>query len=444
MSMDRWARVTRGRKLALSGVLALLFGLTAMGDAVTLGAATTTRVSVHTDGTEGDWHSRSASLSANGRLVVFQSAASNLVDGDLAGVSDIFIHDRTTGKTRRLTRGFDGSEANVDSFSPVISANGRYVAFVSHARNLVPDDTNEVEDIFVLDRGTGITTRISLRSNGRQANGRSDSPAISSDGRFVAFRSAASNLVKGDTNGVADVFVHDRGTGRTARVSVRSNGAQANDGSHEPDISADGRFVVFRSNASDLVKGDTNGKEDIFVHDRRTGITTRASLRSSGAQANDDSESPIVSADGRIVVFESEATNLIRGDSNGFVDVFVHDRVTGRTRRISRHSDGTAGNGSSSSARTSADGRFVAFRSNATNLVGNDANGKADVFIHDRATGRTRLVSRAWDGQPSDGHSWTSAIDPYGRFVVFESEATNLVDGDANDVFDIFVRGPLR
>jgi len=200
------------------------------------------------------------------------------------------------------------------------------VAFYSDSDNLVPDDTNDQRDIFVHDRGTGQTTRVSVDSSGAQGNNNSEYPAISADGRFVAFMSLATNLVAGDTNGVMDVFVHDRGTGQTTRVSVASGGAQGNGTSAVPAISADGRFVAFYSYANNLVPGDTNRRSDVFIHDRGTGQTTRVSVASGEAQANDSSEYPAISADGRFVAFESYADNLVAGDTNGVDDIFVRDR----------------------------------------------------------------------------------------------------------------------
>jgi Tol biopolymer transport system component len=175
----------------------------------------------------------------------------------------------------------------------------------------------------------GTTTRVSVASNGAQGNGDSFSSSISADGRYVAFHSIASNLVSGDTNGAWDVFVHDRQSGQTTRVSAASNGAQGNGDSESPSISADGRYVAFSSDASNLVSGDTNGAWDVFVHDRQSGQTTRVSAASNGAQGNGDSESPSISADGRYVAFSSDASNLVSGDTNGAWDVFVHDRQSG-------------------------------------------------------------------------------------------------------------------
>ena len=230
--------------------------------------------------------------------------------------------------------------------------------------------------------GQGTTKRVSLGPGGVQGNAGSYSPALSAGGRFVAFQSWASNLVPGDTNGRTDVFVHNRRTGRTERVSVGPNGAQGNAGSASPALSADGRFVAFGSDATNLVPGDTNGEADVFVHDRRTGTTERVSVGPGGGQGNGESFSPSLSADGRFVAFQSYATNLVPGDTNNTSDVFVRDRGTGTTERVSVRRDGV--HDTSDTLTLSADGRFVAFHSEASNLVVGDTNGEVDVFVQDR------------------------------------------------------------
>jgi Tol biopolymer transport system component len=252
------------------------------------------------------------------------------VPDDIRGYADVFVHDLETSKTTRVSVASDGTEANNNSEETSISADGRYVAFGSDASNLVPGGTNGTAGIFVHDLKTGKTTLVSINSNGSEANGPSSSPRISGDGRFVAFTSWARNLVPNDTNVRRDVFVHDRATGETTRVSVASDGAQGNDDSFSPRIAADGQFVAFRSQASNLIPGDTNGTEDVFVHDRRTGRTTRVSIASDGAQAYSGSGNPSISADGRYVTFSSLDSNLVPGDTNGAYDVFVHDRYFGR------------------------------------------------------------------------------------------------------------------
>ena len=349
---------------------------------------TTTRVSVASDGSEGNFDSTFSSISADGRYVAFQSYANNLVNNDTNGTGDIFVHDRQTGQTTRVSVASNGTEGNANSYdSSIISADGRYVAFISDANNLVSNDTNLATDVFVHDRQTGQTTRVSVASNGTEGNDRSSAPTISADGRYLAFNSDASNLVSGDTNDQGDIFAHDRQTGQTTRVSIASDDTEGNSSSATPAVSVDGRYVAFQSFASNLISGDTNGQGDIFVHDRQTGQITRVSVASDGTEGNNFSGfSPAISADGRYVAFHSYASNLVSDDTNGRPDVFVHDRQTGQTTRVSTASDGTEGNNHSLFyyPAFSADGRFVAFYSTASNLVSGDTNGMGDVFVHDR------------------------------------------------------------
>lgn len=303
----------------------------------------------------------------------------------------------------------------------------------------------------------GETERVSVASDGTQGNSLSfdSTSAISADGRFVTFQSFASNLVPGDTNGVPDVFVHDRATGLTERVSVASDGTQANGTSRAAVISADGRYVAFVSEALNLVPGQTDRCflpcRDVFVHDRETGTTERVSVTSNGAEANDRSHTPSISADGRYVAFSSEASNLVPDDTNGAEDVFVHDHETGFTELVSVATDGTQGDagtiqGTSQNPCISADGRSVGFESFATNFAANDIKEWWDVFVHDRFTGTTELVSVASDGTPGNGgvlnassNSGDCSISADGRYVAFFSFAMNLVPGDTNRWWDAFV-----
>jgi Tol biopolymer transport system component len=364
-------------------LVTVLVPLAVVGGVRSVAAGPTTRVSVDSLGRQADGPSSSAAISANGRFVAFESDATNLVAGETNHFTDVFVYDLTTGKTTRVSVDSAGRQANGPSSSAAISADGRFVAFESDATNLVVGDTNGKRDVFVHDLVTRTTSRVSVDSVERQANSPSFGPVISADGRYVAFESAATNLVPGDTNGLSDIFVRDLMAGTTTRVSVDSAGRQANGPSYRPAISADGRYIAFESAATGLVPGDTNGLSDIFVRDLMTGKTTRVSVDSLGRQANGPSYSPAVSADGRFVAFESDASNLVPGDSNLRRDVFVRDLMAGTTTRASVDSAGRQANGSSSGASISGDGRFVVFDSDAFNLVPNDTNGKRDVFVHD-------------------------------------------------------------
>ena len=401
------------------------------------------RVSVSKTGLQGNQNSFSfeEALSADGRYVVFGSHATNLVAGDTNAQRDIFVFDRRTGLIERVSLNSTGDEGNFGGISPSISADGRYVAFNSDSTNLVAGDTNGRRDMFVHDRQTGVTERVSVDSSGTEGNGNSfDAPSLSPDGRYVAFDSDGSNLVAGDSNAKVDIFVHDRQTGTTERVSVDSAGAEANGASSEPSISSGGRYVAFLSAATNLVTGDTNAGSDIFVHDRQTGKTERVSVDSSGAEGNSGSVyRPRLTFDGRYVAFDSAGSNLVPGDSNAKVDIFVHDRQTGTTERVSVDSSGTEGNGNSFDPSISADGRYVAFASQASNLVAGDTNVEADIFVHDQQTGITERVSVDSSGGEGDDSSSNPGISSNGRYVSFISLATNLVVGTTNASYDVFV-----
>jgi Tol biopolymer transport system component len=394
-------------------------------------------------GTLPGGNSQFATISADGRYIAFGSSSSTLVAGDTNGQPDVFVYDRQTSVTARISVASDGTQGNGFSVDPSLSADGRYVAFRSTASNLVAGDTNEMTDMFVHDRQTGVTTRVSVASDGTQSNGLSQEAAISTDGRYVTFKSSASNLVPADTNDVNDVFVHDRHTGMTTRESVANNGLQGFKSSEEPALSGDGRYVAFYS-AEGFVAADTNAVSDVFVRDRQTGATTRVSVATGGEQGNSNSSVPSLSVDGRYVAFGSDASNLVAGDTNGVSDVFVHDRQTGVTSRVSVTDDGTQGNGISGAPMLSADGRFVAFMSFASNLVAGDTNGQPDVFVHDRQTSLTKRVSVASNGTQGSGLSFPAAFSADGRHLAFSSAASNLVTGDTNGVEDIFVVGGAK
>jgi hypothetical protein len=334
---------------------------------------------------------------------------------------------------------------NLSNGPPSISADGRYVAFGSGASNLVPGDTNGAYDTFVYDRESDTIELVSRASNGTQGDkGSSSSASISADGRYVVFTSEASNLVTGDTNSAADAFVYDRVNKTTERVNVASDGTQANAycmlGSSSS-ISADGRYVVFYSSASNLVPGDTNGAYDTFVYDRESDMIERVSVSNNGTQGNDGTWYPSLSADGRYVAFASFASNLVPGDTNGTADTFVYDRDSDTIELVNRAADGTQGNAYSIGGLLSADGRYVAFRSSASNLVPGDTNGVNDIFVYDRQTDSIARVSVAADGEQGNNGSTSMviALSADGRYVAFASGASNLVTGDTNGVSDVFV-----
>jgi len=460
MGMTKWVFLAVRSRLPLA--IGLITALTAiLWIAIPAGAAslTTEMVSVSSGGEQGNGDSFPStgptSISPNGQFVVFASSADNLVAGDTNEHFDVFRRDRSSGQTVRVSVTSSGQQGNGDSgFSGTfsISADGNLVAFDSETSNLVPGDTNRLPDVFVHDVATGETTRVSVTSSGRQAQGESFGPAISDDGRLVLFNSGA-RLLPEDTNRRLDVYAHDLVTGQIRLVSVSSTGQLGNDDSFvEGTPSADDRLVAFTSFASNLVPADTNDALDSLVHDLATGLTTRVSVSSSGQQGDSDSFQAHISADGRFVAFSSDADNLVRHDTNGFIDAFVRDLKTGNTSLVSKSSAGDEGNEISCCSKgISSDGRFVAYRSFASNLVSGDTNEGYDVFLFDRTNGQTVLASVSATGEQgvySDplGGSYNAAISEDGAWVLFGSIATNFPPGgDTNgpENGDTFVRGPF-
>jgi len=375
---------------------------------------TTSIASVSSNGTYGNDTSFFPSVSGDGRLVAFVSWSSNLVPGDTNGLPDTFVHDFRTGQTIRVSVSTSGAQGYADKVPGIandplslrelfpqsmISESGRFVAFESRARGLVPGDRDRCflgtqpnvvhcRDIYVKDLVSGRTTLVTDPGHGDRADNDSLFASISATGRYVLFLSTASNLIPGRSIPGGQMYLRDLLAGTTTVVSTSSSGDLGNGASivvaESNQISADGRYVVFGSLASNLVPGD-KGDYDIFVHDLRTGRTILASISSSGEQknGNDTSGRYSISEDGRYVVFDSRATNLVPGDSNGHSDAFVHDLLTGGTTRVSLSSDGRQGNGDSTEACGSPDGRVVVFSSRATNLVPGDTNRNQDVFVND-------------------------------------------------------------
>lgn len=327
---------------------------------------------------------------------------------------------------------------------PSISGDGRFVAFSSWATNLVTGDTNDRQDIFVRDRMSGTLELVSAASDGTQADAESYDPHLSADGRFVVFESDATTLVAADTNGARDIFVHDRAAGTTERVSVATGGGQAANSSNRPAISADGRFVAFDSQAENLVPTDANGLTDIFVRNRVEGTTERISVAADGTEGDGSSFWADLSADGGLVAFQSSSLNLVPGPpasplSSG--QIFVKDRTTGSLSLVSTSSEGGRANGPALVPHISADGGHLVFTSTATNLSAWDLNGDDDAFVKDLETGDLERITIASTAVANDGGAaYGPAISADGRFVAFASGGTNLVPGDTNTAPDIFVR----
>jgi Tol biopolymer transport system component len=399
--------------------------------------AETSLVSVSSQLVQGDGFSAGGTVSAGGRYVAFISSAGNLVAGDTNNAVDVFVRDRLAGTTRRTSLAPNGSEVVGDYFDLHLSYAGTRLGFVSTA-GLAPGANGRFH-AFVQDVG-GATRLVSRSTSGAVENGATVGAALSGDGRFVAFTSTSTNLVAGDTNGVEDIFVRDLQSATTIRVSVGRNGAQGNGLSVDPAISRDGRYVAFASAASNLVAGDTNGFVDLFVRDLATGRTTLLSRARDGGPTNNGSGEPSVSDDGGKVAFSSDATNLVAGDTNGTTDVFVADVRSGAVRRVSVAAGGGAGNGESSAPSISGNGTRVLFHSVATNLVRGGTNATRNVFVRDLTAAATRLVSVGPGGRLGDGPSFAGDLSADGRHAVYDSRATNLVDGDTNGQDDVFAR----
>jgi Tol biopolymer transport system component len=402
--------------------------------------ATTTLISAARSGQAGNARSFTAGISADGRYVAFESDASDLVAGDRNGVSDIFLLDRRTRTLRSVTRSYRGGPADGGSYGPPsLSADGRYVAYSSYATNLVPGDSNGSVDAFLTDLRTGATTRIDVSATGTQPADGGNQPRLSADGRYVAFDSYSSDLIPGVAG--EQVYLRDLAAGSTTLVSVARDGSGPGDeGSYSPSISADGRYVAFSSYSDDLVDGDTNGTADAFVRDRVTGRTVRASLSDADRQVAGASMPSSISADGRYVGFTSQDGTLAEGDTNEAPDAFVRDLLAGTTVRVSLSSNGGQGNSSSGDPVLTADGRYVMFSSAASNLVDADTNGHFDVFVRNMRTGRTELVSVGPGGRQGDADSSNAWPSADGRYVLFNSYASNFGARDTNGELDVYVR----
>jgi Tol biopolymer transport system component len=424
--------------------------------------ATTQLVSVVAGGT-ADGDSLHPSISADGRYVAFVSRATNLVAADTNGLADVFVRDRTSGITIRDSVSSTGAQSSGSSWldsDRSLSADGRYLVFRSGSSNLVLGDTNARDDVFLRDRVSGTTTRVSVDSGAMQATGGDSGwPAISNDGAWIVFESTAGDLVTLDTNAQRDVFLHHRPTGATTRVSVATGGGEGSGGrfgAGSPSVNADGSAVVFHADFTNLVAGDTNDAADVFLHARVGGATSRVSVPAPGAQAvGGPSAFGVVSDDGRTVVFGSGATNLVAGDTNLLAEPFAQTVSSGAMARVAFVPGGGEAGGppfgpsltTTGQAATSADGRFIAFTSTLATLVLEDVDIARDVFVHDKLTRVTTLVSAGGNGRQSDCRvvmcAGIPAISADGRFVAFVSSAEDLVPADTNGKADVFVHDRL-
>lgn len=467
--MIRRRKVGRAAGPAWASTCAIAAGVVLLAPGLRAAEAQPTElVSRAGDDTLGNNTSDSPAVSADGRFVVFLSKSNDLVPGDTNGRVDVFVRDRANQSTVRVSVSSAGVEADKDSANPAISADGRFVAFGSVAMNLVVADTNGQKDVFLHDRDPDVdgifdepgaisTVRASVDDVGAERTRAASQPAVSGDGRWVAFEAA-------EGSGKQDVRVFDRLSGTSVVLSVDSNGVLGNGKSENPQLSTSGRFLVFESNANNLVVDDDNRTVDIFWVDRDADvdgafdepletITLRASLDSNGEEGDDASRYPDVSDDGTQVVFASTAANLDVGITNNKRDVFVRDMTAGATFRISLGPGGVEGSAESTLPWISGDGRCVLFQSAASNLVPNDANTDRDVFLYDRdsdldgvlddpAGTRLERVSVDSSGAESNGHSGDIVrpmLSTDGLYAVFNSAASNLVADDDNGKRDVFL-----
>ena len=384
--------------------------------------SSTALISLADDETLGNNMSTSPAVSADGRYVVFVSRASNLVLNDTNGVDDIFVRDTQMGTTTRVSVSSSGTQSNVTSSRPDISADGRYVVFLSTADNLVAGDTNGLVDVFVHDLTTGDTIGISKNPGSEQLDGATAAvtPSISGDGHYVAYTSGLSPYYY--------IYIRDLLDQTTSAVGSPAYSSL--------DLSADGHYLAFDSRA-DIVAEDNNSEDDVYVYDRTTTDLTLASVKSDRTIGNFNSSGGVsISSDGRYVAFVSFATNLTGEATSDFdTDILVHDRQTGTTFAVSNPA---ASIGSSSMPTISGDGRYIAFYATVSNLVPDDSNGVGDIFVYDQQTGQRFLASVDTDGNQANGVSQSPALTANGTAVVYISAATNLVLDDSNGQIDVF------
>lgn len=396
----------------------------------------------------GDLGSSAGSISSDGSYVVFISESTNLVAGDTNGLSDVFLYEVATGDIERINEGPLGVEADVGtSWQSVISGDGRYIAFLSEATNLVAGDINAKSDIFTYDTVEDEMLLISNDFNGTPSNDDSFFATISQDGRYIAYGSSATDLVEDDTNGLADVFVWDRTTGENTRVSVADDESEITDSfSSHSSISATGRYVVFGSASAELVSGDTNGQSDVFLRDTVLGTTERISVDSNEVEIDNfisviTLHNPMISEDGRYVVFWTEGA-FVPEDTNDAGDVYLRDRTLGTTERVSVSTNGAQTASGNGLGAISSDGRYVTFGSSSNNLVPGDTtsgDGTADIFIRDTFYDVTSRVNISEAGLESDGGSDDAGfLTSGGRFIVYGSTSTNLTE-DSDGLYHVYL-----
>ncbi len=402
------------------------------------GSPTTTRVSTDASGAQISDGGSSALLSPDGTMIVFQTIAA-LDPSDTNASSDIYAKDLTTGAITWVSVTADGASSG--GSTAALAAGKGYVAFhtsVAHD----PNDTNASTDIYVKNLTTGALELASTAANGTVGSASSSNASISANGRIVAFQTASTNLVAGDTNGATDIFVKNLDTGVVTVVSTTSAGAFANASAGITTsggaLSGDGNLVVFHTIAS-LVAADTNAGADVYMRNVTTGELTLVSRGTGGGGGNGTSSVAQITADGTKIFFQSSASNMVSGDTNGVIDIFVYDVATGEITRVNVDASGAQANAASATGRPNSDGSVFSFQSAASNLVDGDTNGIADTFIKNLATGAVTRVSVASGGTQGNANSFAGTVSTDGTKVVYGSAATNLVANDTNAAGDIFL-----
>lgn len=402
------------------------------------GCAYLERVAIGGSGEASLAASNYASLSGDGAAVAFSALGGDLVPGDDNGVSDVYVRDLAAQTLQRASVGPGAADTDGASYLPQLDADGHVVAFTSDADDLGPTDGNDASDAYARDLTQPAVELVSVNLHGGAGNGAAEANDVSSTGRFVAFEASASNLVPDDTNQTRDAFVRDRVDTRTTRVSVGTDGTEADGPSSHAAISADGRLVAFSSLAANLVVGDTNGVADVFLHDLATGTTERVSTTPSGAELDGPSIMPTISDDGSRVAFASFATNAVADDSNGVSDIYVRDLAANTITRASVRTDGSQGTGPGDEPRLSGDGRSVVFQT-SSNLAPGDLNLVTDVYVRRIDARRTIVVSTNKGGLTATYAAGHGSLSDEGFYVAFTARAP-LEPADTNQVPEPYVR----
>lgn len=418
------------KKMIVSGVQILAMLGIAAAAAASAGSKISAPkiISVAEDGSGGRGFSVRPELTASGDRVAFISMADNLVLGS-GEMMNIFVRELASSRMTLVS-----GDLGV-STDPAISGDGQLVAFASTAPRGVYSQARQI----LLAGSDGSSAGIaSIGQDGDAADGDSATPVLSYDGSRIVYVSSASNLTSNCGGGYQNIYMRDTVRQETTCLSVTAEGGGADNSSYQPSISADGRYVAFRSSATNLVDGDTNGKDDIFLRDLTTGVTRRVSVSTEGLEANRESTEPSISANGDRIVFVSRATNLDPRQNLGSPGVYLHDTTSGETTLVSVDKSGRAAEGFNGQPRISDDGRFVVFLSSSTVLAGEQSNGRPKVFLRDMSTTDVHLISVGMDGEEANNNSFQPAISADGKVIAFRSAASNLVPGDNNWLDDIF------